>query len=138
MAYLIDEKNHSRNQALVALAIVGGAFTVMSALSFGMLHFFTEFISYGGQSKSFFDVIVDVFYDTILPLNGLLVCLFVSFRWKKQRLNAELEIGNDSYRGSWMEKYVNFSLSTFIPVLLLLIFANTVAQKFFAFNLLGI
>ena len=138
VAYLIDEKNHSRKRALVALGIVGGAFTVMSALSFGMLGFFTEFISYAGQHKSFFDLIVDVFYDTILPLNGLLLCLFVSFRWKKQRFNAELEIGNDSYRGSWMEKYVNFSLSTFIPVLLLLIFANTVAQKFFAYNLLGI
>ena len=138
VAYLIDEKKHSRKRALLILAVVGGAFTVMSALSFGMLDYFTQFINYAGQSKSFFDLIIDVFYDTILPLNGLLVCLFVSFRWKKRRLNAELEIGNDSYCGSWMEKYVSFSLSTFIPVLLFLIFANTVAQKFFAYNLLGI
>lgn len=138
VAYLIDEKDYSRKRALIVLAIVGGALTVMAALSFGMLNTFTEFISYSGQNKSFFDVIVDVFYDTILPLNGLLVCLFVSFRWKKHQLNAELELGNDRYRGSWVEKYVNFSLGTFIPVLLLLIFCNTVAQKFFAFNFLGI
>ena len=138
VAYLIDEKGHSRKRALTMLAIVGGALTVMAILSFGIVQLFTEFVSYAGQTKSIFDVIVDVFYDTILPLNGLLVCLFVSFRWKKRQLNAELELGNEGYRGSWMEKYLNFSLSTFIPVLLLLIFCNTVAQKFFAFNLLGI
>ena len=138
VAYLIDEKGLSRKRALTMLAIVGGALTVMAVLSFGLVQLFTEFVSYAGQTKSIFDVIVDVFYDTILPLNGLLVCLFVSFRWKKLQLNAELELGNEGYRGSWMEKYVNFSLSTFIPVLLLLIFCNTVAQKFFAFNLPGI
>lgn len=138
VAYLIDEKDQSRKRALVIMAIGGGTLTVMAALSFGIVQLFTEFISYAGQTKSVFDVIVDVFYDTILPLNGLLVCLFVSFRWKKRRLNAELELGSEGYRGSWVEKYVNFSLSTFIPVLLLLIFANTVAQKFFAYSLLGI
>ncbi|MEH6582399.1 MAG: sodium-dependent transporter [Halioglobus sp.] len=137
-AYLIDEKGRSRKHALLILAVFGGAFTVMSALSFGMVGFLTEFLSYAGQVKSFFDVVVDVFYDTILPLNGLLLCLFVSFRWKKQRLNAELEVGNDSYRNSWAEKYVNFSLSTFIPVLLLLVFANTVAHKYFGYSLLGL
>ncbi len=138
VAYLIDEKNYSRKRALTVLAIGGGALTVMAALSFGAVQLFTEFISYAGQNKSFFDVIVDVFYDTILPLNGLLVCLFVSFRWKKYQLNAELELGNDRYRGSWMEKYVNFSLGSFIPVILLLIFCNTVAQKFFDYSLFGV
>ena len=95
-------------------------------------------MSYAGQSKSFFDVIVDVFYDTILPLNGLMVCLFVSFRWKHHNLSQELKLGNNGYAGSWLEKYMRFSLSSFIPAILLLIFCNTVAQKFFAFSLFGL
>ena len=131
------QKNIHRRRALKLLAIIGGALVVMSALSFGLLTIFTEFMTYAGQSKSFFDVIVDVFYDTILPLNGLMVCLFVGFRWKHHQLSQELRLGNNSYAGSWLEKYMSFSLSSFIPVILLLIFCNTVAQKFFAYSLLG-
>jgi NSS family neurotransmitter:Na+ symporter len=33
-------------------------------------------------------------------------------------------------------KYADFALSTFIPVILAVIFVNTVALKFFNFNLL--
>lgn len=138
VAYLVDEKKLSRKRALILLAIIGGVLVVISALSFGAVKTFTDFMTYAGQSKSFFDVIVDIFYDTILPLNGLMVCLFVSFRWRQHRLSDELKIGNPSYSGSWLEKYVNFSLYSFIPVILLLIFLNTVAQKFFAYSLFGV
>ncbi|MGB2046107.1 MAG: sodium-dependent transporter, partial [Porticoccaceae bacterium] len=115
----------------------GGALVIMSALSFGALTVFTEFTTYAGQSKSVFDVIIDIFYDTILPLNGLIVCLFVSFRWKRHELTNELASGNNTYTGSWLEKYMSFSLSSFIPAILLLIFCTTVAQKFFGYSLLG-
>ena len=102
-----------------------------------MVDSLTSFTSYGGASKSFFDIVVDVFYDTILPLNGLMVCLFVMYRWKKARLTQELSQGSPSYEGSMMEKYVNFSLSTFIPFILAVIFINTVATKFFGLKLFG-
>ena len=113
------------------MAVFAGILTIFSALSFGMVSFFSEFANYGGSTKSFFDVVYDIFYDTVLPLNGLLVCVFVSYRWKKHSLNQELSIGNEKFEGSLMQKYINFSLGTFIPVVLLAIFLNTVAQKFF-------
>ncbi|HDY92611.1 MAG TPA: sodium-dependent transporter, partial [Pseudoalteromonas sp.] len=109
----------------------------LCTMSFGMIDSLTSFTSYGGVSKSFFDIIVDVFYDTILPLNGLMVCLFVMYRWKKARLTQELSLGSPNYAGSLMEKYVNFSLSTFIPVILAVIFINTVATKFFDLKIFG-
>ena len=138
VAYLVDEKCHSRKKALTTLLMTAGILTLFATVSFGMVPFFTEFVHYAGAPKSFFDIIYDVFYDTILPLNGFLLCLFVSYRWRKANLSAELAVGNDKYQGSWVEKYVNLSLSTFIPVILLAIFLNTVAQKFFAYNLLGL
>jgi len=119
------------------LVIAMGIFAVVSTMSFGMVDGLTQFTNYGGSDKSFFDLIYDVFYDTILPLNGLLVCLFVMFRWKKQNFNAALEQGSESYKGSMLQKYVNISLSTFIPVILLLIFVNTVLTKFTSIRLLG-
>ncbi len=102
-----------------------------------MVEGLTSFTNYGGGSKSLFDIVYDVFYDTILPLNGLMVCLFVMYRWKKVRLSEELSQGCPSYAGSFTEKYVNFSLSTFIPVILTVILVNTVATKFFAVSIFG-
>lgn len=135
VAYLIDEKKQTRKKALGTIGIFGGLLTVACALSFGMVAFLTEMVTYGGGVKSMFDVVYDLFYDTILPLNGLLVCLFVSFRWKKHSLNKELAVGDSGFEGSMMQKYINFSLSTFIPVILLAIFLNTVAQKYFSTTL---
>lgn len=132
VAYLIDEKKQSRKKALGTIGLFGGLLTVACALSFGMVMFLTELLNYAGAPKSMFDLVYDVFYDTVLPLNGFFVCLFVSYRWKKHNLNQELAIGNEGFEGSLTQKYVNFSLGTFIPVILLAIFLNTVATKFFA------
>ncbi len=137
VSYLVTEKKHSRKKALIILLATAGLLTVFATVSFGMVSFFTEFTSYAGGTKSFFDVVYDIFYDTILPLNGFLLCVFVSYRWKKHNLSDELSIGNTGYKNSLVEKYINFSLGTFIPVIILLVFINTVAQKFFAVSIFG-
>ncbi|MBU2925029.1 sodium-dependent transporter [Colwellia sp. 4_MG-2023] len=137
VSYLVTEKNNSRKKALSILLMTAGVLTVFATVSFGMVTFFTEFTSYAGGTKSFFDIVYDVFYDTILPLNGFLLCVFVSYRWKAKNLSEHLSIGNDTYIGSWVEKYINFSLGTFIPAIVLIIFINTVAQKFFSVSLFG-
>ena len=137
VSYLVTEKKQSRKKALGYLTITAGLLTICATASFGMVAFFTEFTAYAGSNKSFFDVIIDVFYETILPLNGFLICVFVSYRWKNKKLSEELSIGNKDYKGSWVERYINFSLGTFIPFIVLLIFINTVATKFFEISLFG-
>ncbi|ASP46340.1 sodium-dependent transporter [Cognaticolwellia beringensis] len=137
VSYLVTEKKHSRKKALSILLMTAGVLTVFATLSFGMVSYFTEFTSYAGGTRSFFDVIYDVFYDTILPLNGFLLCVFVSYRWKRLQLSEELSVGNTNYKGSWVEKYINFSLGTFIPVIVFGIFINTVMQKFFGYSIFG-
>lgn len=134
---LVGEKGYSRPKALLILTLSMALLSVFCILSFGRVGIFSEFLAYAGQTKSLFDVIIDVFYDTILPLNGLLVCLFVIYRWKKHSFNAELEHGDCSYKGSLFERYVDLSLGSIIPLVLLIIFINTVALKYFGFSLLG-
>ena len=77
------------------------------------------------------------FYDTILPFNGFLICIFVIYRWKKSNFNAELDQGAPDYKNSLFERYVDFSVGTFIPFILLLVFINTVALKYFGVALIG-
>ena len=138
VSYLVTEKKHSRKKALMVLSVTAGILTLCAAVSFGMVDFFTKFTWYADGHRSFFDVVYDIFYDTILPLNGFLLCMFVSYRWKKHKLSEELATGNDQYKGSWVEKYINFSLSTFIPLIVFGIFINTVAQKFFGYSIFGL
>jgi len=133
---LMEKKNISRKQALVYMGIALTVLTLIAATSFGLVPLFSEFTSYAGSSKSVFDVIYDVFYDTILPLNGLLICLFVRFRWKREQLTAELSEGNANYKTSWLEKYVSFAIGTFIPLILAVVFTNTVLTKFFGYSFL--
>ncbi|BFM12815.1 sodium-dependent transporter [Simiduia litorea] len=136
-ASLVDQKGYSRKKSLLVLNLGMILFTIACTASFGMVGWLTEFTEYAGSTKSLFDVVYDVFYDTILPLNGLLICLFVIYRWKKHNLDAELETGDDGFKGSFLERYMHFSLGTFIPVILALIFINTVAIKFFGASLLA-
>ncbi|WP_158965545.1 sodium-dependent transporter [Paraglaciecola sp. L3A3] len=134
---LMEEKKYSRRKALSLLGVLLVLMSMMAATSFGITDLLTNFVSYAEQQKSFFDVIIDVFYDTILPLNGFLICVFVIYRWKKAEFNKELDNGSPSYENSWFERYVNFSVGTFIPVILLLVFINTVALKYFGAALIG-
>ncbi|WP_445766119.1 sodium-dependent transporter [Rheinheimera sp.] len=133
---LMDGKGVSRRTALVSLGAAMIALAVICALSFGRVELFSNLLSYGGINKSFFDLVYDIFYETILPLNGLLLCLFVIYRWKKHNFDAEISQGNETFAGSLLQKYVNFSLGTFIPFILTVIFVNTVSTIFFGKNLL--
>ncbi len=138
LAGTMDQLKLKRGRALLILGATMVIAALVSSLSFGRVEFLTQLTEYGGQTKSLFDVIVDLFYDTILPLNGLFICAFVSYRWKKQSFFRELEQGADNYRGSLLERYVALSLGSFIPLILLLIFIDTVLQKFVGTSLLSL
>ncbi len=137
VAALMSEKDVNRKPALMILGVLLIVLASMCAISFGYNDFFTTFTSYAGVEKSFFDIVFDVFYETILPLNGLLICIFVIYRWKKHNFNAALDEGAPNYKGSFFEKYVDISVGTFIPLILLVIFVNTVAVKYFGVSLFG-
>jgi NSS family neurotransmitter:Na+ symporter len=131
LATLRDEYCMSRKKAIYTVGLVQFVLAIGCAVSFGMADWLTQFVQLTGENKSFFDLVEIIFYDTILPLNGFLVCLFVIYKWKKINFDQELQIGDPGFAGSLSQKYINFSLGTFIPLILLLIFINTVALKFF-------
>ncbi|MEC8951109.1 MAG: sodium-dependent transporter [Pseudomonadota bacterium] len=128
----IDELKLSRKKAVGMQALLLTLFAVPATMSLGISDFFTNFTSYGGLPKSFFDLVSDVFYETILPFVGFTVCIFCAYRWKVSGLKSELVVGDDSYAGSMLEKYINFALGTIIPVVLLVVFISTVFQIYFA------
>ncbi|MDP1931271.1 MAG: sodium-dependent transporter [Gammaproteobacteria bacterium] len=138
ISYMIDEWSFSRTRAVLTQAALVSFFAIFAAMSFGMSPFLTDFIPYGGGPKSFFDLLADTFSEVILPFVGFLACTLCAYRWRNGGLSSELVVGDDSYAGSLAEKYINFSLRTFIPVVLLFVFLNSLSQKYFAFDLLSL
>ena len=124
----IDELKLTRRKAVLLQAMLLSIFSIPAIMSLGISDYFTNFTSYGGVTKSFFDLVSDVFYETILPLVGFTVCIFCVYRWRLTGLSSELSKGDPDYVGSRLEKYINFSLGTFIPFVLLLVFISTVFQ----------
>jgi NSS family neurotransmitter:Na+ symporter len=127
----IDELKLSRKKAVLLQAVLLTLFAIPAIVSLGISDFFTNFTSYGGVTKSFFDLVSDVFYETILPFVGFTVCIFCAYRWKMSGLSSELSRGDSDYSGSRLEAYVNFSLGSVIPLVLLLVFISTVVQIYF-------
>ena len=124
----IDELKLSRKKAVFLQAGLLTFFAIPAIMSLGISEYFTNFTSYGGVTKSFFDLVSDVFYETILPFVGFTVCIFCVYRWKLEGLSSEISKGDPNYAGSSLENYINFSLGTIIPFVLLLVFVSTVFQ----------
>lgn len=130
VAALKSEGKQTRNNALLFVIAALAVGAVLSALSFGQVSWLTEFTRYAGADKSLFDLLVDVFYETVLPLNGLLICLLVVWRWKRHNMAREMQ-GNGNHP-SWLERYTHHALAWWIPMVLALVFGLTVWGKFFS------
>jgi len=139
IAYFVDEKEYKREKSLSTVTILFLIFGAMCTVSFGMVDFFSSMWTYGGaETKSFFDYVYDMFYETILPFIGFTVCIFTVRKWKMSEFTSELNIGNPSYEGSSLHKYVDVSLKTYIPAILFIVFLIAFVKIYFGVDLVGL
>lgn len=134
VAYLVDEKKLPRKAVVWLLAAFIFIVGLPSMLSQGASEMFSSLSFY--QDKSFLDFVSEVFSDISLPLGGCLMSIFIAVRWKTHNLSEEISQGNEKYKGSWMEKAINIIITYISPILLGLIFINTVLDKFFSYSLI--
>jgi NSS family neurotransmitter:Na+ symporter len=136
VSFLVDEYKVRRKFSVWIVALIILLIGIPSSLSQGKNDFFTNFITYYGKEESidFMTFITDVSNDTLLPLGGFLITIYVSRVWKKSNLSKEISKGNKSYQGSIMEKYINFSINYICPIILGTIFILTFLNKFFEFS----
>lgn len=132
VAFLVDEKKWHRGKAVAVMAVIIFAIGLPSMLGFGATDVFTNFTYYEGMSKSFMDVVQDIFFVVSLPLGGFLLSVFIATRWKSHNMSEEISIGNNNYKGSMIEKFFNIMITFICPVVLGIMFVLTVLQKFFA------
>ncbi len=138
VAYVVDELGVRRKRAVWIVAIGIFIVGIPSLLGNGYSDFFTSFITYVGAEKAtdFLSFMNHIANDTLLPLGGCLIVFFAAHIWKKHNLDEELSHGSPSYKGSFVQKYLNFAVSYLAPLVLGILFVFTVLSTFFGIKII--
>jgi NSS family neurotransmitter:Na+ symporter len=139
VAYVVDEHKIKRSRAVWGVAILIFIVGIPSLLGNGYSAFFSNFITYFGADSptDFMSFVGHIANDTFLPLGGFLISVFAAYVWKKANLSEEISQGYPNYKGSFVEKYINFAISYLCPFILGSLFILTVLSRFFGITLIG-
>lgn len=138
VTYAVDELKVKRSKAVWIIAIFIFVLGIPSLISNGYSGFFSNFITYIGAAAptNFMSFVEHIGSDTLLPLGGFLISVFAAYVWKKGNLSAEIEQGFPQFKGTFIERYINFAISYLCPVILGIIFVLTVLNRFFGLAIL--
>lgn len=131
VAYMVDEKKLPRKTVVWGLALLVFILGLPSMLSQGVLPSLNKLPFY--QGRDFLTFVADM-CDISLTVGGGLMCIFISSRWKLDNLNAELALGSNGYMGSFVQKYINFTISYVCPILLGGLSILIIIDKFWGLN----
>lgn len=140
ISYVVDEWKMKRQKAAWLVALFIFVVGIPSLIGNGYSEFFsTNFITYkdGGTDTDFLSFVAALANDTFLPLGGCLIAFFAAHIWKKHNLDEELAQGAPKYKGSLIQKYLNFAIGYFAPIVLAVVFVLTVLFKFFGVQFIG-
>jgi neurotransmitter:Na+ symporter, NSS family len=127
VAYLVDTKKMKRKTVVWGTAILVFILGLPSMMSQGMVTSLNKLTFYRGQD---FLTFVSDMCDISLTIGGCLMCAFITYKWKINNMNAELSQGNDTFMGSFLQKYLNFTISYVCPVLLGIMSILVIVEKF--------
>lgn len=118
VTYLKDQLGWSRKSASL---IIGGIITavgVVCSLSLGAWSGFT--VPFPGHDPLvFFDLMDVISSKVLLPLGGLLMCIFAGYIWKVENANKELS-NNGSLSAKWLPLW-NILVKYIAPIVIVLV-----------------
>jgi NSS family neurotransmitter:Na+ symporter len=114
IAYLVEEAGLSRNKATIINAIGVIVMATLSSLSFGSLSGFTI------CGLTFFNLLDFISSNIMLPLGGLLICIYAGWFLDKKILKRQLTNSDSEPRP--LVKVVIFLLRYVAPLAILTIF----------------
>ena len=122
VAYFVDEKKWERKKAVLIFGTVGFVMGIPSALSFNYLSDFTIF------GLNFFNLTNYVASNILLPLGGFFVALFIAWKWGLDKAFVNLKNGAENLleSQSWIKTLIAVSLKYIAPVMIFLVFLNSI------------
>jgi NSS family neurotransmitter:Na+ symporter len=132
-AYFVDEKKYSRKKTVWILAGIVFLMGLPSMLSQGTpgFEFLNQVSFYHGHD---FMTLISDLADIGLTLSGLLLCIFVAYRWKLHNMHEELAAGSPGYMISGLHHYINLSIRFICPVVMAVLFTMLMLEKFFGLD----
>jgi neurotransmitter:Na+ symporter, NSS family len=127
VAYFVDEKKLPRQKVVWMLCGVIFLLGLPSLMSFGAVPALNRLTFY--KERDFLTFIADI-TDITLTIGGCLMCIFITYRWKILNMNAELAQGNVSFPGSFVRRYINFTIAYVCPALLGVLSVLIIIDKF--------
>jgi len=132
-AFVVDQSKIKRKYAVWGLAGLIFVLSLPSMVSQGYSEFFSKLAFY--KDRDFLSFVSDM-CDISLTVGGCLMCIFIRKRWRIHNMHEELAIGNPGYLGSFMQKYLNFTISWVCPILLGLLSILIIFDKFWGIELI--
>ena len=126
--FLVDQKKLPRKAVVWGLSLAIFVLGLPSLVSQGTVQFLSHLSFY--KDRDFLSFVSDM-CDISLTVGGCIMCIFIRNRWKIANMNEELIIGNPSYGGSWLQAYINFTISWVCPILLSILSVGVIIDKFF-------
>jgi len=117
VAYLTEERKWSRVHATVVSAGVMGAVGSLATLSTSVLS--TTLVA----GKTFFDLFDFASSNILLPVGGIVICIFVGWRLGKAAIIDEAS-NEGTLRNAGFLKYLAFSLRWVAPLAILVVLLN--------------
>ncbi len=127
-AYLVDQKKLPRKPVVWGLALLIFVLGLPCLVSQGKVEFLSHLFFY--KDRDFLTFVSDM-CDISLTVGGCLMCIFIRYRWKINNMNEELAIGNPTYLGSMLQKYINVTILWLCPILLGILSIGVIIDKFF-------
>ena len=116
---LVHQRGWRRRWAGVGLGLLAFvmAIPVVVSCSPGGPAWLTDFAGMGGSDPSmgYFNFLLEWFGSISLLVGGLLLCIYLLFRWGLDGFFAELEIGGHTVSAAW-RKSLTFAFQVIIPI----------------------
>ena len=100
-SYFVDQKKHSRHWVVIVAAFVTFLVGIPSAMSFGLLKDFHFF------NKNFFDIMDFLSANILLPGGGLLIAIFIGWKFGYKESMEALKPGSNN----WFQSNIFFAFA---------------------------
>jgi NSS family neurotransmitter:Na+ symporter len=120
VAYVVDEKNWSRRNAVIALSVAAFVVGTPAALASGASEFWT---SLPGLGTDFFTLISTAFGEISLSVGAFFIAIFAGWVWGVNKVTKEIESSGNVFSIRWLW---SFLIRYVAPITIFIIFANVI------------
>ncbi len=120
-AYFVDEKKWKRHKAVIVFGTATTLFGIPSALSFNLISDWTIF------GLNYFELLIFVTANIMLPLGGLLIAIFIGYVWGLDKAVIDLKKGAENLiqKKTWLLNVWKFIIKILAPILIFVVLLHS-------------